>query len=688
MEEIVNYLGKVAIAISAFYVVFQFLFRHWKNFRFNRQYFLGSMIIPLILPFITFTVVREAAPTFVLLENSGNEMVINAIPALQKTFSFHQILLIIYFTGLVFFFLRLLSGHIKAIHILRRSQKKQINGIPLYIYPEEIHPFAFFNKIAMPESAIENPAFALIVKHELVHTKEQHWLDNLLSEIICAIQWFNPFAWLMKNALKSNLEFQADEKVVGGNEAEIYQLALVSMANNAGIGTFLTAINSSDLKTRIKMMKKKPGNKYTFARKLIVLPLLAILVMGLANREVKTVTRHIDMEVEKFPVSNEAGVPYKFESGETNPVSQYKVKGKVTDHKGEPVSSAAVIIKGANTGTITDSNGDYEIAVSQQDQSLIFSMTGFGKQEIEISGRSEINVTMHPDNNLIQAESKITGRKNEEVAQEEIIIRKAQSKITSKKNEEVAQKEIIGRKTGNGTQPLFVVNGVIMESIDHISPDRIKSISVLKNESATTLYGEKGKDGAVVIAMKGQLKPEDYPAAGKPLILVNGNATSANINEINPEDIKSIDVYKGVSALTKYGDLARNGAIAITLKEKTTANPAITSPQHLRRHIAGEIKYPAAAQQAGQQGRIILYAEFDKDGKITRISETGPESNPEIMDEVVIIGYLPDTPGQATNETLKLLGEESKRVMSSFPKIDIPEFRGKWVKMQLNFVLQ
>ena len=103
MEEIVNYLGKVAIAISAFYVVFQFLFRHWKNFRFNRQYFLGSMIIPLILPFITFTVVREAAPTFVLLENSGNEMVINAIPALQKTFSFHQILLIIYFTGLVFF---------------------------------------------------------------------------------------------------------------------------------------------------------------------------------------------------------------------------------------------------------------------------------------------------------------------------------------------------------------------------------------------------------------------------------------------------------------------------------------------------------------------------------------------------------------------------------------------------------
>jgi bla regulator protein blaR1 len=298
MEEIVIYLGKVAVATFAFYVVFQFLFRSWKNFRFNRHYMLGSMIIPLILPFITFTVVHEAAPTFVLLENSA-EIVINAIPTLQKTISFHQIILIIYITGLAFFLLRLLAGHIKAIQILKRSRKKQINGIPLYIYPEEIHPFAFFNKIAMPESIIQNPAFNLIVKHELVHTKENHWIDNLLSEIICAVQWFNPFSWLLKNDLKSNLEFQADEKAVVANEAETYQLALVSMANKAGIGTFLTAINSSNLKTRIKMMKKKTGNRHAITRQLVVLPLLALLVMGLANREVKTVTNPFEKEVEK-----------------------------------------------------------------------------------------------------------------------------------------------------------------------------------------------------------------------------------------------------------------------------------------------------------------------------------------------------------------------------------------------------
>ncbi len=665
MEAQVIYLAKVAVAISAFYVAFQFLFSYWKNFSFNRLYMLGSMIIPFILPFITFTIAREAAPAYVLLESSGAEITVNTLPVMQKTIGYLQIIMVIYFTGLAFILVRLLAGHLKAIQILKKSRKKQINGISLYIYPDEIHPFAFFNKIAMPESVLQNPAFGLIVKHEQVHTKEKHWIDNLLSEIICAVQWFNPFSWLMKNALKTNLEFQADEKAVAGNDPATYQMALVSMASDVSIGTFLTAINSSDLKTRIKMMKKKTKNKYAVARQLIVLPLLALLVMGLANREVITVTHPIEKEVEKGLVSNEAKEPYNIGLSETNQISQVKVKGKVIDHKDDPIPSATVIIKGQNTGTITDSKGNYVISVAQENEKLIFAMPGYVKQEIEISGRSEINVTLQPGNNSHKGEKISSGNYTEKNVPAEIII----------------------RKPGNATQPLYVVNGIIMDRINHISHDRIKSISVLKNESATVLYGEKGKNGAVIIALYGQLKPEEMQE-DKPLVLVNGFASSKNINDINPEDIESINVLKGVNAISEYGNLAKNGAIEITLKEKTAENTVITNPQHLRRHIASAIKYPSAAQQAGQTGKIILFAEFDKDGKIARISETEPESSFEILDEVVIIGYQPETPGQPTDETLKLLREESKRVIRSFPKSDIPEFRGKWVIIQFNFALQ
>lgn len=560
MEEIWIYLGKVAVGIMVFHAGFRYLFREWKNFRFNRIYLLGSMVIPFLLPLITFTIVREAAPGFAYATNSSDVAGLTPITEPKTTFSFSSIMLIIYLSGMVFFLMRLLAGHLKAMTILKKSPKQQMDRITLYIYQEEIHPFAFFSKIVIPRSAFSLPAFPMILQHETVHVRERHWVDNLLSEIICAIQWFNPFAWLMKKAIKTNLEFQADEKAVTGFDAETYQMALVSMANKEGIGSFLTAINSSDLKTRIKMMNKKTGNKFAVARQLAVLPLLAILVMGLAGRE-------------------------------------------------------------------------------------------------------EINVILQPD---MDAKGEIT--------------------LSSQFSGNERQKGTTLR-INRSTKPLYIVNHVEMDNIGHISPDRIESISVLKENSAIAHYGEKGKNGAVIITLKGELTQEDRQK-DKPLILVNGFATDSNINDINPEDIESINVLKGSTAVAKYGELAKEGAIEITLKGKTMEKPAISNIQQLRRHIAYAIKYPAAAQQAGQEGKINLYAEFDQDGNLARISETEPGKSVVILDEVVVVSYRHASPGQTTNETLKLLMEESKRVVRSYPKFDIPEFKGKWVKMQFNFLLQ
>lgn len=560
MEEIWIYLGKVAVGIMVFHAGFRYLFREWKNFRFNRIYLLGSMVIPFLLPLITFTIVREAAPGFAYATNSSDVAGLTPITEPKTTFSFSSIMLIIYLSGMVFFLMRLLAGHLKAMTILKKSPKQQMDRITLYIYQEEIHPFAFFSKIVIPRSAFSLPAFPMILQHETVHVRERHWVDNLLSEIICAIQWFNPFAWLMKKAIKTNLEFQADEKAVTGFDAETYQMALVSMANKEGIGSFLTAINSSDLKTRIKMMNKKTGNKFAVARQLAVLPLLAILVMGLAGRE-------------------------------------------------------------------------------------------------------EINVILQPD---MDAKGEIT----------------LSSQFSGNERQEGTTLRI-----NRSTKPLYIVNHVEMDNIDHISPDRIESISVLKENSAIAHYGEKGKNGAVIITLKGELTQEDRQK-DKPLILVNGFATDSNINDINPEDIESINVLKGSTAVAKYGELAKEGAIEITLKGKTMEKPAISNIQQLRRHIAYAIKYPAAAQQAGQEGKINLYAEFDQDGNLARISETEPGESVVILDEVVVVSYRHASPGQTTNETLKLLMEESKRVVRSYPKFDIPEFKGKWVKMQFNFLLQ
>ena len=128
----------------------------------------------------------------------------------------------------------------------------------------------------------------MIVLHEDIHVREKHTFDILFAEILFLLQWFNPFVWLLKDAIKNNLEYKTDHQVVKTIDPQQYQLAMVGLAHKEGIAPFLTAMNGSQLKNRIVMMKKKTRNKYALLKQLLVLPLLAVLTMSLANKEVKT----------------------------------------------------------------------------------------------------------------------------------------------------------------------------------------------------------------------------------------------------------------------------------------------------------------------------------------------------------------------------------------------------------------
>ena len=151
-----------------------------------------------------------------------------------------------------------------------------------------------------------------------------------------------------------------------------------------------------------------------------------------------------------------------------------------------------------------------------------------------------------------------------------------------------------------GTQPLYVLDGKIMDnpSFENIPPETIESVNVLKNESATKLYGEKGKNGVVLITSKkdktaignkneevqvigyGKIQNENQnnqPNSGFkirssgediPLIVKDGIISpNQKMEDINPNDIESINVLKGESAISKYGEKGKNGVLEMTMKK-------------------------------------------------------------------------------------------------------------------------
>jgi len=617
MENYLFYIGKSALAAGAFYLLFLALFQHQKHFRFNRLYLPVSLALSFVIPLITFTKIQyvEAAPV------AANSMAF--LPEVGQTYEapvfqmeWYHYLFGIYMLGVAGFLCYLLLGHAKAISIIRKSRLKKLFSIKINVTKKDVHPFSFFHKIVLSEKTLKNPNLQMIVEHENIHVKEKHTFDILFAELLFLLQWFNPFAWLIKDAIKNNLEYKTDQQLTETHNPQVYQLAMVGLADKKGVAPFLTALNGSQLKNRIIMMKKKTENKYALIKQFLVLPLLAVLVMGLSNREVKTEIVPAENQVEILSIEN-------------------VIKGKVTDAKGDPVSGATVIVKGKTVGTISDTEGKYELKLENENETLVFMAVGFEEIQIPVKEKNRIDVQFKGENtirvNTVSTKTftnenkntvtgKVTDQNGDPISGATVIIKgtttgtitnrqgnyeiqldnennetlvfsmvgyevkevsvkgkeKIDVELTADKSAKKKEKVVIGypskeaeekggaiRLDGNQENPpLYIVDGKEVDDITNLDPADIESIEVLKDKSATDLYGEKGKNGVICIETKFKENLNDK------LIIVDGKEYDGEINDISPDEIASISVLKEKSATEVYGAKGKNGVIIIETKKE------------------------------------------------------------------------------------------------------------------------
>ena len=230
--------------------------------------------------------------------------------------------------------------------------------------------------------------------------------------------------------------------------------------------------------------------------------------------------------------------------------AQRAISGTVTDESGEPLIGVQILIKGATLGTITDMDGNYKIYNEQlTDKSiLIFSSLGMKDEEIKVGNRDIINVTMEEDifglDEVVvvgygtMKKSDLTGSvgnvRIEDLRKAPVLTfdqalsgRIAGVQISSGDGQPGSTMDIIIRGGNSLTQsnaPLYVIDGFPMEddmNLD-INPDDIESINILKDASATAIYGARAANGVIVIeTKKGQL--------GKPTVSVNASFGFQNV---------------------------------------------------------------------------------------------------------------------------------------------------------------
>ena len=249
MEINLSYFLHSSIAIAVFYLAYILLFTKEKIFLFNRFYLLMSMIISFIIPLITFREKRMLSEVII------PEQLFQSITPTQPTslalappvYNWQPILAILFIGGFVFFLIVLIIGHVKVWRLVHTTSKQTLYGHSVRITTKNIPPFAYFGKLIIPSGYLNSPHLQSVVCHERIHAKEQHCIDLCFAEFLFLFQWFNPFAWLMKKAIRDNLEFLTDNEAINHIDKQEYQLSMVSLSSNNTISYFpsISSHNSS-----------------------------------------------------------------------------------------------------------------------------------------------------------------------------------------------------------------------------------------------------------------------------------------------------------------------------------------------------------------------------------------------------------------------------------------------------------
>ena len=172
------------------------------------------------------------------------------------------------------------------------------NDFLLHLLPKADGPFSFFHWIFIHPSSHTEEEFNEILTHEQTHARQWHSIDVIISELVCIFCWCNPFAWLMKREIRTNLEYMADARVLeNGYDSKTYQYHLLGLSHQKAAATIYNSFNVLPLKKRIKMMNKKRTKGIGRTKYLMFLPLAALLMIVSNIEAVARTTKKIAAEV-------------------------------------------------------------------------------------------------------------------------------------------------------------------------------------------------------------------------------------------------------------------------------------------------------------------------------------------------------------------------------------------------------
>lgn len=277
------------------------------------------------------------------------------------------------------------------------------------------------------------------------------------------------------------------------------------------------------------------------------------------------------------------------------------VSGKVTDAAGSPLPGVTVVLQGTTTGTITDVDGKYFLSGIASDDILVFSFVGMKSQEIQVAGKSQINVKMS----------------EETIGLEEVVA------------------------IGYGTMKKSDLTGSVanVSMTEKILQANVNLGQVMSGIPGVNIEARGGANSEPNLSVRGQTS---LSASDRPLVVMDGIIYNGSLSNININDVETIDILKDASAAAVYGSRSANGVVLITTKKGKTQKPVISVDAYVG--YQDMTNNPMRVMNADEFA--IRLVDWDYQEELYKWYKTSPTSSegrpvrPDVTDREVVASHL------------------------------------------------
>ena len=327
------YLIKINVALVLLYGFYRLTVSRDTFFGLRRLTLWLIYAVVLMVPALNLEYWVRDTPTMVSMANvyADTFYPVVVVKAQASGITWMDMLLGIYWVGVAVLSLRLVWQLFSIIRLVVISRKQEVEGITVHLLKGDGSPFSFFRWVFMYPSTLEGRQLHEVMVHECTHVSGHHSLDTLFSELFSIACWFNPFAWLMKQEVRMNLEYLADESVLSdGNARKSYQYHLLGLAYRQPNESTKIANNFNllPLKKRIKMMNKRRTSEIGKAKYLLFAPLAGVLLM-VSN--IESVAREIGEQIPEVAEVQQKAEQAAEEKVKTKPQTDTTKKKKTWD---------------------------------------------------------------------------------------------------------------------------------------------------------------------------------------------------------------------------------------------------------------------------------------------------------------------------------------------------------------------